>query len=157
MRVSLIHSVSCSAWLNAYLELETKEWVAQSSASLRIFSYGNQISLFSISTGLSKHKRTHTYTWIVTSTTEQHKQKAHFDKSHQSKHWLYSPHAVAAFYTHLNSFFPSSSPTCPIVSEALCEAYCGQIESSSYRKKRRRRGNEGSRERKTIWTWRKVS
>lgn len=57
--------------------------------------------VFSISTGLSKHKQTQ----VVTSTTIQHKQKARFDKSHEPKHWLYSPLAAAVLYTHSNSFF----------------------------------------------------
>lgn len=140
-----------------YFELETKGWVARSSAPDRIFTNGNQISLFSMNTGLSKH----IHTQVVTSTTKQHKQKALFDKSHQPKHSFYSPLAVAALYTHSNSLFFSSSLTCSVVSEALCEAYCGQLSSSaqiasaSYRKKRRRKRGQQGTQSEMIWTWRK--
>lgn len=137
--------------------------MAHSSAPATIVRYGNQICLFPTALAYQQ-THTHIHSHVVTSTTEQHKQKALFDKSHHPKHSLYSPLAVAALNTHSNSLFLSSSPTCPVVSEALCEAYCGQrsgsaqIPSASYRKRRRRRikGKQGT-QRMAIWAWHKVS
>lgn len=110
--VFLIHSLSLAQWgLNAYIfgRRQKSEWhtvMHQSQSSDMVIK-----SLFlSISTGLSKHK--HTHTQVATYTTEQHKQKALFDKSHQPKHSLYSPLSVAALYAHSNSIF-SLVPLCP--------------------------------------------
>lgn len=98
-------------------------------------------------------RRAHTDTEVVTSTTKQHKQKALFDKSHRPKHSIYSSFVVALLYTHSNSPSFSSSATCPVVLEALCEAYCGrlsssaQIASASY-SRRRRKGEAGRTDRR---------
>lgn len=100
-----------------YFQAQTKELVAHSSAPIAIFRYGNQISLFSTSTGLSKHRHTRARCYTHSKTTQT---KSHFDKSHQPKHWLYSPLPLCS-----KCIQPPPPPhfslalTCPVVSR-LC-------------------------------------
>lgn len=120
---------------------QKSEW--HTSAPVRIFRYGNQISLFSPSTGLSKHKHAHTLTCTQTYTLL-HPQCNNPNKKPflikatglNTRSILLSP--MQPLYANSNSLFSLRRSSCPVVSEALCEAYCGclsgsaQIASASY-------------------------
>lgn len=100
-----------------YFQPETKESVAHSSAPITIFRYGNQISLFSTSTGLSKHR--HKRARVVTPIVKQHKQKAILIKATSL-----NTGSILLFLSLcskcIQTLFPLSlALTCPVVSR-LC-------------------------------------
>lgn len=101
-----------SRWHTAVHQSQSLDMVIKSPSSLRAPSYQNT----------DIHTRAPCYTHSKTTQT-----KSHFDKSHQPKHWLYSPRSLSLLQMHSNSFFFSlffgSDLSCCV--KALCEAYCG--------------------------------
>lgn len=103
-----------SRWHTAVHQSQSLDMVIKSPSSLRAPSYQNT----------DIHTRAPCYTHSKTTQT-----KSHFDKSHQPKHWLYSPRSLSLLQMHSNSFFPlffGSDLSCCV--KALCEAYCGPID-----------------------------
>lgn len=100
--------------------------VIKSPSSLRAPSYQNT----------DIHTRAPCYTHSKTTQT-----KSHFDKSHQPKHWLYSPRSLSLLQMHSNSFFfPFSlALTCPVVSRLCVRPIVAWTTVGASASKRRRR------------------
>lgn len=126
-----------SRWHTAVHQSQSLDMVIKSPSSLRAPSYQNT----------DIHTRAPCYTHSKTTQT-----KSHFDKSHQPKHWLYSPRSLSLLQMHSNSFFfPFSlALTCPVVSRLCVRPIVARttVGASASKKRRRSRMENMSRIRK---------
>lgn len=131
--------------------------MAHSSAPVRIFRYGNQISLFSISTGLSKHKQTHIHKLLHPRLYNTNKKPVLIKAtSLNTGSILFSPSQRSTLIQTPFFLFVSDLPRCVrgFVWGLLWPEWASvQIASASYRKRRRRRRRRKQRERERERWW----